>query len=65
MDGRTLVEEIRKRAPNVPILMITSEFERERVVDAIKTGVNDYLIKPFSPVGLREKLSNLLARIAD
>lgn len=56
MDGLTLVQKIRELNSNVPIVMITSEAGRDHVVNAINSGVNDYLIKPFSPIGLKAKL---------
>jgi two-component system chemotaxis response regulator CheY len=36
--------------------MITTEAEKSRVVQAIQAGVSDYLVKPFTPDTLREKL---------
>lgn len=56
MDGLTLLQEIRKRDREIPVVMITTEAERSRVVQAIQFGVSDYLVKPFTPDGLREKL---------
>jgi len=56
MDGLTLVKEIRKTDKAVPIIMVTTEGERARVVAAIEAGVSDYLVKPFTPEGLKEKL---------
>src|ERR1700722_15467772 len=43
MDGLTLVKEIRKRDSRVPIIMVTSQAEREHVIAAIEAGANDYL----------------------
>ena len=56
MDGLTLLKEIRQRNTTIPVIMITTEAERARVVLAIQAGVSDYLVKPFTPDGLREKL---------
>jgi two-component system, chemotaxis family, chemotaxis protein CheY len=56
MDGLTLLQEIRKRNRDIPVVMITTEAERSRVVQAIQFGVSDYLVKPFTPDGLREKI---------
>ncbi|HUE15713.1 MAG TPA: response regulator [Planctomycetaceae bacterium] len=64
MDGLTLVKEIRKRCQQIPIIMITSEGDRERVTTAIQSGVNDYLVKPFTAGTLRDKLSLLLKTLA-
>jgi two-component system chemotaxis response regulator CheY len=59
MPGKTgleLVQEIRSRDPNVPIIMITTEAEKGRVLQAIQAGVSDYIVKPFTAETLREKL---------
>lgn len=56
MDGLTLLKEIRKRNSDIPVLMITTESERSRVVAAIQEGVSDYLVKPFTSDDLRSKL---------
>jgi len=56
MDGLTLLKEIRKRNQQIPVIMITTEAERARVVTAIQAGCSDYLVKPFTPDGLKEKL---------
>ncbi|HID22455.1 MAG TPA: response regulator [Planctomycetaceae bacterium] len=56
MDGLTLLKEIRKRNEKVPVIMITTEAERARVVSAISAGVSDYLVKPFTPEALEAKL---------
>ncbi|MCA9039858.1 MAG: response regulator [Planctomycetaceae bacterium] len=56
MDGLTLLKEIRQRDANIPVIMITTEAERARVVTAIQAGVSDYLIKPFTPDVLKEKM---------
>lgn len=56
MDGLTLLTEIRRRNKDVPVVMVTTEAERSRVVAAIQAGCSDYLVKPFTPDGLKEKL---------
>jgi two-component system chemotaxis response regulator CheY len=62
MPGKTSLEVIREiRAENgtVPIIMITTEAEKSRVMEAIQAGVTDYLVKPFAADTLREKLDKL------
>lgn len=55
MDGLQLLKEIRTRNAEIPVIMVTTEAERTRVMTAIQAGVTDYLVKPFSPDDLREK----------
>lgn len=59
MPGKTgleVVRDIRALNKQVPVIMITTEAEKERVLQAIHAGVSDYLVKPFTPDTLREKL---------
>jgi len=44
--------------------MITTEAEKSRVVQAIQAGVTDYLVKPFTPDTLREKLDKHVAALS-
>jgi two-component system, chemotaxis family, chemotaxis protein CheY len=56
-NGLELVKDIRAAGSQVPIIMLTTEAERQRVIDAVAAGVSDYLIKPFTPEALRDKLN--------
>ncbi len=67
MPGKTGLEvtrEIRAMDAKVPIIMITTEAEKRRVVEAIEAGVTDYLVKPFTPDTLQEKLNKHVASMA-
>lgn len=64
MDGLTLLKEIRKRNKDVPVIMVTTESEKSRVVAAIQEGVSDYLVKPFSQEVLRDKLATWIPQLA-
>lgn len=54
--GLEVVQGIRAQDGNVPIIMVTTEAEKGRVLQAIEAGVSDYLVKPFTAETLREKL---------
>jgi len=59
MQGKTgleVTQNIRARDANVPIIMVTTEAEKSRVLEAVQAGVSDYLVKPFTADTLREKL---------
>lgn len=56
MDGLEMLKEIRQRSASVPVIMITTERSRGRVMEAIHEGITDYMVKPFSPASLKEKL---------
>lgn len=59
--GVDAVKEIRASGKTMPILMVTSEADRARVVTALKAGANNYIIKPFEPAALVEKIQKVLA----
>jgi two-component system chemotaxis response regulator CheY len=60
LDGLSLVRAIRDEAlggPDLPIVMITTEGGLEKVQEALASGANDYLRKPFSTDQLQEKIT--------
>ncbi|MGC4076090.1 MAG: response regulator [Rubrivivax sp.] len=63
MDGITLVGHIRAKDPKTPMIMVTTEAEKSRIVEAIKAGVNNYVLKPFTPQMLMEKVTQTLDRL--
>ncbi|MEM9296328.1 MAG: response regulator [Planctomycetota bacterium] len=62
MDGLTFVKQYRGQGGASPIIMVTTEAEKARVVEAIKAGVNNYVVKPFTPDVLGERIRETLAR---
>ncbi|MDR0330294.1 MAG: response regulator [Chitinispirillales bacterium] len=58
MDGITFLKTVRAddAFKDVKIIMCTSESEKSRVVEALKAGANNYIVKPFTPEALKEKL---------
>jgi two-component system chemotaxis response regulator CheY len=56
-NGLDVIREIRAVNATVPIIMVTTEAEKTRVLEAIQAGVSDYLVKPFTADMLREKLA--------
>ena len=62
MDGLSLVRVLRNsdEFKLLPVLMITTRSVREDIVKALKAGVNNYIVKPFSPETLRAKIQEVL-----
>ena len=61
MDGLTLVGQIRanREYRAVTMMMVTTEAEHGQIVRALAAGAHEYLIKPFTPDALEEKLALL------
>ncbi len=64
MSGIETLRAIRQAGRKTPVIMVTTEAEKSRVIEAIKTGANDYLIKPFSPDQLAAKVKNVIPAAA-
>lgn len=62
MDGITLVRKIREIDKVLPLVMCTTEAEKSRVLEAVKAGVNNYIVKPFTAETLAEKITATLAK---
>ena len=60
MNGLEFVKAVRAAGATVPIMMVTTESEKESVLQAIQAGVNDYLVKPFDNEMLKLKLNRLI-----
>ena len=62
MDGLTYVKALRSdsRFDKIPIIMVTTEAAKKEILEAIKAGVSDYIVKPFTPEVLREKINKVL-----
>jgi two-component system chemotaxis response regulator CheY len=62
MDGLTLVKKIRETDKKTLLIMATTEAEKTRVLDALKAGISNYVVKPFTPEALKEKVATTLAK---
>lgn len=65
MQGIDLLKAVRAdaRLANLPILVVTAEARRDRIVEAAQAGVNGYVVKPFSAATLRAKIDTIFERI--
>ena len=65
MDGLALVNNIKliPESQDIPIVMITTEGSKKEVIEALKSGVNNYLVKPFNLETLKIKLFPILKKI--
>jgi two-component system chemotaxis response regulator CheY len=45
----------------LPFLMVTAEADKENIVEAVKSGVSSYIVKPFNAATLKEKIEKIFA----
>ncbi len=66
MGGLDFVRQLRQREDgrHVPVLMVTTRSARDDIVAAAQAGVNNYVVKPFTPQVLKEKIDQVLAAAA-
>lgn len=64
LDGLGLLRFMRHepKFKDIAFIMITAESTKERVMEAIKAGVDDYLIKPLTPMQVENKIFGVLLR---
>jgi len=64
MTGLELLKAIRAddNLQNTPVVMITAEGRKEDVLEAVKAGVNNFIVKPFTAETLEEKLNKVLEK---
>lgn len=65
MDGLTFVHTVRAdpQLKATPILMVTTRSVKEDIIEAMKAGVNNYIVKPFTPETLAEKINQILSSV--
>jgi two-component system, chemotaxis family, chemotaxis protein CheY len=61
MEGIDLLKNVRAddALKELPVLMVTAEAEKDKVITAIKAGVDNYVVKPFTAEVLKEKLEKI------
>lgn len=66
MSGIDFARSVRKHpaGAKIPILMVTTRSVREDIVTAVEAGVNNYVLKPFTPQVLKEKIDQVLTAVS-
>ena len=61
MSGIELLKHVRtsEELKEMPFLMVTAEGQKEHVIEAVKHRVNNYIVKPFTPETLMEKINKI------
>lgn len=60
LDGPGMLAKMREAGNKTPVLMLTSESKRSIMVDVMKSGIEDYILKPFKPEELKAKVLKVL-----
>jgi two-component system chemotaxis response regulator CheY len=64
MNGIDFIKAVRgtATAKDVPVLMVTTNAAKDDIVEALRAGVNNYVVKPFTAETIKEKIDAVLAR---
>src|SRR5262249_4051824 len=60
LDGPGMLRRMREAGDKTPVLMLTSESKRSIMVEVMKLGIDDYILKPFKAEELRAKIAKVL-----
>ncbi len=63
LSGLELIKAIRndETMANLPVLMVTTRGVKEDIIDALKAKVSNYVVKPFTPAVLKEKIDQIMS----
>jgi DNA-binding response OmpR family regulator len=62
MDGITVLKELRKAKPSLPVIVLTAKGEEQDRVKGLREGADDYVVKPFSATELLARVEAVLRR---
>ncbi|MFX0549716.1 response regulator transcription factor [Hathewaya histolytica] len=63
IDGIEVCKVLRENYPNLGIIMLTAKGQESDKILGLKTGADDYMVKPFSPTELSARIEALLRRV--
>lgn len=67
MSGMELLRAMRadRGLCHIPVLMITADAQREKIIEAARAGVNAYIVKPFTAAMLESKIKQIFRRLSE
>ncbi len=65
MDGLQVLAELRKARPSLPVIFLTARGQEEDRVKGLKSGADDYIVKPFSLGELMARVEAVLRRLPE
>ncbi len=65
MSGLDLLKAVRKdeKYKNTPFMMVTSEANKNNIIEVVEAGADDYIVKPFNAGTLQEKFKTILNQL--
>lgn len=60
MDGLTAIKELKRKHPEAKIIMCTAMGQQDKVIEAVKHGARDFIVKPFSSERVMEAVTKAL-----
>ena len=66
-DGIETLKDIREmeECKNIPVIMLTSIKDKDIVLESAKLGVEDYVVKPFNKLDLRDRVERVLKKVKE
>ena len=63
MNGIEFIRAVRglEKMKDTPVLMVTTNAAKDDIVEALRAGVNNYIVKPFTPATFKEKIEAITA----
>jgi two-component system chemotaxis response regulator CheY len=64
MTGLELLKAVRSddALKHIPFLMVTAEAQQENIIEAVKSGVSNYIVKPFTAETLSQKINQIFSK---
>lgn len=63
MNGLSALKELKKRFPKIPVIMQTSESDKDIAIKLIKEGADDYIVKPLDRPVILQKLKKIVEEL--
>ena len=65
MDGLTMLEHVRERYPSIPVIVMSADVNKDKLIQAMERGANDFLLKPIDVDLLAKKCSLIFSASLD
>jgi two-component system chemotaxis response regulator CheY len=64
MSGLELLKKVRnsEEFADLPFLMVTAEGQQENIIEAVQAGVSNYIVKPFTPETIEQKINKIFEK---